>query len=116
MKSFEELARALMKPGEVIAEQMTASAADLLHAALGVTTEAGELGDAIKKYAIYQKPLDRENVVEELADLRFYMAAVMNRLGITEERILLHLNAKLGKRYASGSYSDAQAQERADKA
>jgi len=45
----------------------------LLHMSIGVSGEAGELIDAIKKYVIYRKPLDRENVIEELGDLEFYM-------------------------------------------
>lgn len=116
MKSFEELARDLMKPGAAMLATMTPEQTDLLHAALGVTTEAGELGDAIKKHAIYQKPLAHENVVEELADLRFCMAAIMNNLGIGEMELYEQINRKLGRRYADGAYSDAQAQRRADKA
>lgn len=116
MKTFLQLARDLMKPGEEIAALMTADEADLWHGATGVAGEAGELLDAVKKHVVYKKALDRENVVEELADLRFYMAALMNRLGITEIELTEVINAKLGKRYASGSYSNDQAQARADKA
>lgn len=115
MKTFLQLARDLMKPGEEIAALMTAEEADLWHGATGVAGEAGELLDAVKKHVVYKKPLDRENVVEELADLRFYMAALMNRLGITEVELTETINSKLGKRYASGSYSNDQAQARADK-
>lgn len=115
MKTFLQLARDLMKPGEEIAALLTADEADLWHGATGVAGEAGELLDAIKKHVVYKKPLDRENVVEELADLRFYMAALMNRLNITEVEMTQAINAKLGKRYASGSYSNEQAQARADK-
>lgn len=86
-----------------------------LHAALGVCGEAGELGDAIKKEVIYQKLPDRENVVEELGDLRFYMQAVQNLYGITEQEVLQHNANKLAKRYKSLAYSDQAAQERADK-
>lgn len=115
MKTFLQLARDLMKPGEEIAALLTADEADLWHGATGVAGEAGELLDAIKKHVVYKKPLDRENVVEELADLRFYMAALMNGLAITEVEITEAINRKLGKRYASGSYSNEQAQARADK-
>lgn len=116
MKSFQKMARDLAKPGEEIAALITADEADLWHMATGVAGEAGELLDAIKKHVIYKKPLDRQNVVEELGDLRFYMAGIMNALDITETEILSHNNGKLSKRYAAGSYSDQQATERADKA
>lgn len=116
MKSFQQMAQDLSKSGAEIAAKLTESEADLWHMATGVSGEAGELLDAIKKHVVYKRELDRENVVEELGDLRFYMAGLMNRLGITEDEILSHNNAKLSKRYASGSYSNAQAVERADKA
>jgi NTP pyrophosphatase (non-canonical NTP hydrolase) len=88
----------------------------LNHAALGVAGEAGELVDAIKKHVIYGKPLDRANVVEELGDLRFYIQAVMNTLGISEYEILQENANKLRVRYAGLSYSSEAAIARADKA
>ena len=115
MKTFKQLAADLSKPGDEIATLMTAQEAHLLHMAVGVSGEAGELLDAVKKSVVYKKPLDRENVVEELGDLRFYMAGLMNALSISEQEILYATNKKLAKRYASGSYSNEQAQERADK-
>lgn len=86
-----------------------------LHAAVGISGEAGELLDAIKKVWVYNKPLDRENVVEELGDLRFYMQAMMIYTGITEQEVLQHNADKLAKRYVGLKYSDAAAIERADK-
>ncbi len=43
-----------------------------LHAAVGVSGEAGELLDAIKKTWIYEEPLDLENIIEECGDSLFY--------------------------------------------
>ena len=116
MKSFQQMAQDLSKSGAEIAAKLTEAEADLWHMATGVAGEAGELLDAIKKHVVYKRELDRENVVEELGDLRFYMAGLMNRLAITEDEILAHNNAKLAKRYAAGSYSNAAAIARADKA
>ena len=56
-----------------------------LHAALGVSGEAGELADAVKKEYIYMKPRDRKNIVEELGDLRFYIQAVQNHYVLTQQ-------------------------------
>jgi hypothetical protein len=64
---------------------------------------------------VYGKPLDRGNVLEELGDLEFYMEGLRQGIQATREEVLRHNMAKLSKRYSSGSYSDAQAQERADK-
>ena len=86
-----------------------------MHAALGVAGEAGELADAIKKEIVYCKQPDRENIVEELGDLRFYMQAVQNLYEIPEQEILQHNANKLAKRYAGLKYSDEAAVLRADK-
>ena len=110
-----ELVAALAKPGADIVAILTAEDAHLLHMAVGIAGEAGELLDAVKKAAIYRKPIDRANVVEELGDLEFYMEGLRQGLGITRQEVLDHNIAKLSKRYSSGSYSDKHAQERADK-
>lgn len=86
-----------------------------MHAALGVAGEAGELADAIKKHVIYGKPLDRENIVEELGDLRFYMQQIMNMHNITENEVLQGNAEKLSKRYPKGEYSNVAAVARLDK-
>lgn len=106
----------LAKPGQQIVDSLSGIQAHFLHMAVGVAGEAGELLDAIKKHTVYQKPLDKENVIEELGDLEFYMAGLRDALGISREETLEHNIAKLEKRYHKGSYSDAQAQQRADKA
>lgn len=111
-----DLVRALKKPGADILAQMTAEKADLDHMAMGIAGEAGELVDAIKRFTVYSKPLDRENVIEELGDLEFFMEGLRQNLGITRDETLAHNTAKLMVRYSSGSYSDQQAQGRADKA
>jgi NTP pyrophosphatase (non-canonical NTP hydrolase) len=86
-----------------------------LHAAIGCTGEAGELGDAIKREAIYGKEADIPNIIEELGDLRFYMQAVMNLYGINEQEVLQYNAIKLGKRYKDLRYTDRAAIARADK-
>lgn len=113
-EQYKEMVKALIKPGEDIVKTMTPEQANLWHLATGVSGEAGELLDAVKKHVIYNKPLDRVNVVEEIGDIFFYMEGVMQSLNISEEEVLHHNMDKLGVRYSSG-YSDKAAQERADK-
>ena len=115
MIKFEDMVAALVKSGQAIIDSLTPQKANTLHMAVGVSGEAGELLDAVKKYVIYEKELDRANVVEELGDLEFYMEGLRAELGITREETIAGNIAKLGKRYASGSYSDKQAHDRADK-
>lgn len=110
-----ELVKALVKPPEAIAPQLTDHKIDLIHAVMGITGEAGELLDAVKKFVIYDKPLDADNVIEELGDMEFYMEQLRQRLGITREMTLEANIAKLKKRYDGLQYTDAAAQQRADK-
>lgn len=113
--TYPELVAALAKPGADIVSTLTAEDAHSLHMTVGIAGEAGELLDAVKKAAIYRKPIDRENVVEELGDLEFYMEGLRQGLGISRQEVLDHNITKLSKRYSSGTYSDKHAQERADK-
>ena len=104
----------LVKNPEEIVDSLTPSKVNLIHAILGISGEAGELLDAIKKYTIYNKELDIDNVIEELGDLEFYMEQIRQELNITRDDTLLAVFDKLRKRYPSG-YSDKHAQERLDK-
>ena len=58
------MVRALAKSGETIRKELTASDAHIVHMAMGISGEAGELLDAIKKNVVYRKILDRNNVIE----------------------------------------------------
>jgi NTP pyrophosphatase (non-canonical NTP hydrolase) len=111
-----ELVKNLVKPGAEIVTTITPAKAHTLHMTMGIAGESGELLDAIKKHVIYNKPLDRVNVVEELGDLEFYLEGFRQGLGISREEVLAANIAKLSIRYGEGKYSDAQAQARADKA
>lgn len=110
-----ELVVNLAKPGDEIRGELSDSTAHLLHMAVGVSGEAGELLDAVKKHCIYGKPLDVENVIEELGDLYFYMQGILNELDVNREQCIQANISKLNKRYPSGSYSNDQAKDRADK-
>lgn len=115
MGAHAELVRRLAKPGHEVIQQLTPTSAHALHMAVGVSGEAGELLDAIKKQAIYGKPIDIENVIEELGDLEFYMEGLRQAFGISRDEIIQANIDKLSKRYSSGTYSNEQAIERADK-
>lgn len=97
-------------------KDMGSHSANLMHAVVGISGESGELLDAVKKHWAYNKPLDMENIIEELGDIEFYMRALRKLLNISREQVLLANIEKLKKRYPQGKYSDKQAQDRADKA
>lgn len=113
--NYEDMVRTLAKPGADIIASLDPDKAHNMHMAVGISGEAGELLDAVKKNVIYNKPLDRENVVEELGDLEFYMEGLRQQLGIIREETLLANIKKLRVRYEGLKYSDSAAQARADK-
>lgn len=109
------MVRALAKPGADVRKDLTSSGAHLVHMSLGLAGEVGELIDALKKFAIYGKPLDQANVIDEMGDIEFYLAGVRDALQIDRQTILAANVAKLAKRYPTGSYTNSQAIDRADK-
>jgi NTP pyrophosphatase (non-canonical NTP hydrolase) len=70
-----------------------------LHMVMGISTEAGELLDAYKKRLAYNKQLDTVNIEEELGDLMWYVAGLIDMLGLDMEKILTKNIAKLQARY-----------------
>lgn len=109
------MVRTLAKPGGNDHRGDDSGDAHLLHMAVEISGESVELLDAVKKRVVYRKELDRQNVIEELGDLEFYMEGVRQELGVTREECLLANKAKLLKRYENLKYSDAAARDRADK-
>ncbi len=103
------------KSGEDILNSMSHSDMHLLHMAVGICGEAGELLDAIKKACVYNKPLDRENSIEELGDIEFYLHGIRAGLNVSRDEVLQANIDKLEKRYPKG-YTDKAAQDRVDKA
>lgn len=76
----------------------------LLHAAMGMVTEAGELLDVLKKNIFYGKEIDMVNLEEELGDLLWYKSvtiSAMNEMGYKtdDEQIMTKNIAKLRARY-----------------
>lgn len=88
---------------------------EVCHSAIGIHTEAGEVADVLKAFAIYGKDLDRTALVKELGDLRFWMQDIQNKFNISDHEIVQGNADKLAKRYKDMAYSDTQAIERKDK-
>lgn len=86
----------------------------LSHAAIGLTEEAGEAAGYIKKYIHYGQELDREALIKELGDIRFYLQAVMNLVGVSETEVLQTNANKLAARYAKLAFSTSESIMRMD--
>lgn len=72
---------------------------NLLHGALGISTEAGELLDQIKKHIFYGSELDIVNIKEELSDVFWYVALICNEFGWAFDEIQELNIRKLQARY-----------------
>lgn len=125
---YGEMVKNLAKDGEEILKSLTPEKCHLLHMAFAIGGEVGELSDSIKKFIFYNKPITAEmvdNWKEELGDIEFYLEGLRQALNeiqaepISRREVLANNMHKLltGKnaRYASGTFSDEQAQARADK-
>ena len=86
----------------------------LQHALLGITSEAGEIADTIKKHVIYGQALDLDNVAEEIGDIMWYIALLANATGLDLGNCMSLNIAKLKVRYPN-RYTDQHAAARADK-
>lgn len=71
----------------------------LLHAGIGMTTEAGEFIDMLKKHIFYGKPLDLVNLREEIGDLLWYCAIAVDALGTNMDDVMTINIDKLKARY-----------------
>lgn len=80
----------------------------ILHAAMGICTEAGELMDAVKKYLFYGKEMDQVNMVEELGDLGWYEEILMDTLSVVRGAVERINIKKLKKRY-EGKFVETKA-------
>ena len=85
----------------------------LLHAAVGMSTEAGEVLDIVKKSWAFNKPMDMEKIKHEAGDLLFYLQFFCNLNGMSLEELASMNTSKLLLRYPEG-YTDKAAQLRVD--
>ena len=81
--------------------------------ALGLAGEAGEVVDTIKKAVFHQHGLDRDELIKELGDVLWYVAALCTKLDVPMSEVMDRNIAKLLKRYPNG-YSSADSINRAE--
>ena len=74
----------------------------LANAALGLTGEAGEVAEVIKKHLFHATPLDRDAIKKELGDCLWYIAAFGTVLGLSLDDIAKENVEKLRRRYPDG--------------
>lgn len=74
----------------------------LIMGCLGLSGEAGEFTDMIKKWIFHEKPLDITHAEKELGDVMWYVALICDSFGWSLDDIMLMNIDKLKKRYPDG--------------
>ena len=72
------------------------------HLGMGLSGEAGEVCDYLKKVVFHGHPLDKQKLVEELGDVLWYIAALATYSGTTLDEIGEANIDKLQRRYPNG--------------
>lgn len=113
MNQYQKLAARTQASASPMMDRIASSTkhVDLLHAALGLTSESGEFCDALKKAFAYGRELDRVNLAEELGDIMWYIGLACDALDVTLESVCEANIAKLQKRYPE-KFADRGAETR----
>ena len=87
----------------------------LMTAAFGISAEAGEFTEVIKKIFLQGKPYNEENVFHmkrELGDIMWYVAQACMALDTNIEEVLQMNFEKLSARYPEGTFSVYKSENR----
>ena len=98
-------------------ERQGADVSRLMTAAFGMSAEAGEFTEVVKKIFLQGKPYTEENVFHmkrELGDLCWYLAQACMALDITFEEVLEMNYQKLSARYPEGTFSVYKSENRVE--
>ena len=96
-------------------EGQGADVSRLMTAAFGMSAEAGEFTEVVKKIFLQGKPYNEDNVFHmkrELGDLCWYLAQACMALDITFEEVLEMNYEKLSARYPEGSFDVYRSENR----
>ena len=74
----------------------------IVNAALGLSGEVGEVNDLLKKHMFQGHELNKDDLINELGDIAWYLAEAATALGIPLETILERNINKLKQRYPEG--------------
>lgn len=74
----------------------------IVYPTLGMMGEAGEASEKVKKWLRGDRELDKRELVKELGDVVWYIAALADDLGYTLEEVLLANVSKLSDRKDRG--------------
>lgn len=78
----------------------------LMAAAMGLSGEAGEVTDYLKKVTAHGHPLDPGKVLDEVGDVLWYCAEVLSCCGLSLGDAARNNTNKLARRYGGGFSSE----------
>lgn len=84
---------------------------EAIAAALGLSGEAGELNDMLKKHIFHGHELDTLHVKKELGDILWYVALMCSAFGFSLDDVMQTNIDKLKARYPEG-FSEYRSQHR----
>ena len=87
----------------------------LLTAAVGMSAEAGEFTEIVKKIVFQGKPVNEENLFHlkrELGDIMWYVSQACIGLDISLEEVIQMNFEKLSARYPEGAFSIERSENR----
>ena len=87
----------------------------LLTAAVGMSAEAGEFTEIVKKIVFQGKPVNQENLFHlkrELGDIMWYVSQACLGLDISLEEVIQMNFEKLSARYPEGAFSIERSENR----
>ena len=100
LDDYQQLAARTLSPGQSPSDR-------LANAALGLTGEAGEVAEHVKKHLFHGAPLDRDAVTKELGDCLWYIAALAGVVGVSLSEVGERNIDKLRRRYPDGFSHEA---------
>jgi NTP pyrophosphatase (non-canonical NTP hydrolase) len=80
---------------------------ELINYGLGLTGEAGEVADLIKKSQFHGHVVEKDEVKKELGDVLWYLSQVARIAGVTLEEVAEANIDKLRRRYPEGFSQEA---------
>jgi len=87
----------------------------LLTAAVGMSAEAGEFTEIVKKIVFQGKPVNEENLFHlkrELGDIMWYVAQACMGLDVSLEEVIQMNFEKLSARYPEGAFTIERSENR----
>lgn len=98
-------------------EASGANVTQLMTAAFGLTAEAGEFTEVVKKIFLQGKPYTEENVFHmkrEIGDIMWYVAQACMALDISLDDVIQMNFEKLSARYPEGAFTIERSENRVE--